>query len=202
MYVKVVKPIFDFLVALLVFIALLPVFVLTSLILGMVHQGNPFFIQRRPGKNEQLFSIYKFRTMTNERDPQGKLLPDHQRLTGFGKFVRSTSIDEIPQLLNVLKGDMSIVGPRPLLPSYIPLYSKTQRKRHNVKPGITGWAQVNGRNTISWEKKFEMDVEYVENCNFAMDSKILLKTIQKIIVRDDITMEGSATTEPFKGSKP
>lgn len=200
MYKTVVKPTLDCIVALGIFLILSPIFVITTVVLMVVQKGSPFFIQRRPGKNEQIFSIYKFRTMTNAKDQHGNLLPDEQRITGFGKFVRSTSIDEIPQLLNVIKGEMSIVGPRPLLPLYLPLYSNFQKRRHDVKPGITGWAQVNGRNNISWEKKFEMDVYYTEHINFLLDINILVKTIVKVIQRNDITAEGLQTTEAFKGN--
>ncbi|MAM29957.1 MAG: lipid carrier--UDP-N-acetylgalactosaminyltransferase [Flavobacteriaceae bacterium] len=201
MYKTLVKPIGDFVTALFIFVLLLPVFLITTIVLAVVNKGNPFFVQRRPGKNERIFSIYKFRTMSNATDAQGNLLPDAARLTTFGKLVRSSSIDEIPQLINVLIGDMSLVGPRPLLPQYLPLYTPEQRKRHLVKPGITGWAQVNGRNAISWEKKFEMDVYYVERLNFALDLKILLHTFLKVVGRKDINTEGTVTTEPFKGTE-
>ncbi|HIB46728.1 MAG TPA: sugar transferase [Flavobacteriaceae bacterium] len=201
MYKTLVKPIGDFVTALFIFVLLLPVFLITTIVLAVVNKGNPFFVQRRPGKNERIFSIYKFRTMSNSTDAQGNLLPDAARLTTFGKLVRSSSIDEIPQLINVLIGDMSLVGPRPLLPQYLPLYTPEQRKRHLVKPGITGWAQVNGRNAISWEKKFEMDVYYVERLNFALDLKILLHTFLKVVGRKDINTEGTVTTEPFKGTE-
>ena len=201
MYKTLVKPIGDFVTALFIFVLLLPVFLITTIVLAVVNKGNPFFVQRRPGKNERIFSIYKFRTMSNSTDAQGNLLPDAARLTTFGKLVRSSSIDEIPQLINVLIGDMSLIGPRPLLPQYLPLYTPEQRKRHLVKPGITGWAQVNGRNAISWEKKFEMDVYYVERLNFALDLKILLHTFLKVVGRKDINTEGTVTTEPFKGTE-
>ena len=201
MYKTLVKPIGDFVTALFIFVLLLPVFLITTIVLAVVNKGNPFFVQRRPGKNERIFSIYKFRTMSNAADAQGNLFPDAARLTAFGKLVRSSSIDEIPQLINVLIGDMSLVGPRPLLPQYLPLYTPEQRKRHLVKPGITGWAQVNGRNAISWEKKFEMDVYYVERLNFALDLKILLHTFLKVVGRKDINTEGTVTTEPFKGTE-
>ncbi len=201
MYKTLVKPIGDFVTALFIFVLLSPVFLITTIVLAVVNKGNPFFVQRRPGKNERIFSIYKFRTMSNATDAQGNLLPDAARLTAFGKLVRSSSIDEIPQLINVLIGDMSLVGPRPLLPQYLPLYTPEQRKRHLVKPGITGWAQVNGRNAISWEKKFEMDVYYVERLNFALDLKILLHTFLKVVGRKDINTEGTVTTEPFKGTQ-
>lgn len=164
-------------------------------------KGSPFFLQKRPGKDERIFKIIKFRTMNDFKDAEGKLLPDGERLTSLGKFIRSTSLDEIPQLLNVIKGDMSIIGPRPLLPEYLSLYDTIQKKRHHVKPGITGWAQVNGRNAISWEEKFKLDVYYVQNVTFALDVKILLKTVKKVFIREGINTENSVTTEAFKGSK-
>lgn len=201
MYKNFIKPFLDIVTAAFAFLLLLPVFIMTMLVLAIVNKGNPFFVQRRPGKGERIFSIYKFRTMSNAKDKEGKLLPDAVRLTPFGKLVRATSIDEIPQLLNVILGQMSIVGPRPLLPQYLPLYTEKQRRRHEVKPGITGWAQVNGRNAISWEKKFEMDVFYVERINFALDMKILVQTFLKVVARKDINTEGTATTEPFKGTQ-
>lgn len=201
MYKKVVKPLLDFGVATVVFVALCPLFLFITLVLAVALKGNPFFTQQRPGKNERIFSIIKFRTMSNEKDTDGNLLPDHKRLSGFGKFVRSTSLDEIPQLLNVITGAMSIVGPRPLLPEYLPLYSEQQKKRHLVKPGITGWAQVNGRNAVSWQKKFELDVYYVERISFVLDFKIVMKTVQKVVGRSDINSDTSGTVEPFRGNK-
>ena len=168
--------------------------------LWIATKGSPFFLQRRPGKNERLFHIIKFKTMSDEKDASGKLLPDADRLTALGRWVRSTSMDEIPQLLNVIKGDMSLVGPRPLLPEYLPLYNEQQRKRHWVRPGITGYAQVHGRNAISWEQKFEHDVYYVEHQCFSLDMKILWKTVFKVFLRKDINTENTATTLPFKGT--
>ena len=159
-----------------------------------------FFIQERPGKGGKLFKVIKFKTMTNERDADGNLLPDEQRLTKVGRFVRSTSLDELPQLINVLKGDMALIGPRPLLPQYLSLYSKEQARRHEVRPGITGWAQCHGRNAISWSKKFELDVWYVDHCSFLLDLKIILLTIKKVLVREGISSETSATMEPFTGN--
>ncbi|WP_432411011.1 sugar transferase [Rasiella sp. SM2506] len=200
MYKKFIKPFLDFVVAIIVFMLLLPLFFVTMVVLFIALKGNPFFTQRRPGKDERIFYIIKFRTMSNTKDQAGNLLPDHQRLSGFGKFVRSTSLDEIPQLLNVIKGDMSMVGPRPLLPAYLPLYSTKQKERHLVKPGITGWAQVNGRNAVSWQKKFELDIFYVERISFALDFKILLKTVQKVIIRSDVNSDTSVTVQPFKGN--
>ena len=160
---------------------------------------NLFFYQLRPGKGERIFKIIKFKTMNDRRDANGELLPDAERLTKIGAFVRKTSLDEIPQLLNVLKGDMSVIGPRPLLPQYLPLYNETQKRRHEVKPGITGWAQVNGRNAISWERKFELDVWYVDHLSFVLDLKILLLTVKKVFIREGISQEGQATMEAFRG---
>lgn len=161
--------------------------------------AGAFFFQERPGKKGKIFKVVKFKTMTDERDADGKLLPDAQRLTKVGRLVRSTSIDELPQLWNVFKGDMSLIGPRPLMVKYLPLYSPIQARRHEVRPGITGWAQINGRNNITWTKKFEMDVWYVDNLSFLLDCKIVLTTVKKVIVRSDISKEGEATTDPFNG---
>ena len=163
-------------------------------------QGNPFFIQERPGKNEKIFKLIKFRTMTNAKDGIGNLLPDNQRLTSYGKFLRSTSIDELPEIINILKGDMSIIGPRPLLVKYLPLYNAYQKHRHDVRPGLTGYAQIHGRNRLSWEEKFELDIQYVQNITFLGDIDILLKTISKVLKRDGISSETSATMEEFKGN--
>lgn len=201
MYSNLIKPFLDFFSALLLFSIVIPIFLLITLLLAMHHKGNPFFIQRRPGKNERIFSIVKFKTMNDKRNLAGEMLPDSERLSGLGKFIRSTSLDELPQLVNVLKGDMSFVGPRPLLPEYLPLYSAKQKQRHKVKPGITGWAQVNGRNAISWEEKFELDIFYVQNRTFVLDLKILWKTVQKVFLRSDINTEGVATTKRFTGTK-
>jgi len=200
MYLKFVKPFFDLIFGLIGFVILLPVFLFCLVLLLVANRGNPFFFQKRPGKNEKIFTIIKFKTMNDRCDDQGKLLPDAQRLTAIGKFIRSTSLDEIPQLLNVIKGDMSFIGPRPLLPEYLPLYNEFQRKRHQVKPGITGWAQINGRNAISWKEKFEFDNFYVQNVTFALDLKIILKTIGKVFMRSDINTENQATTQRFKGN--
>lgn len=201
MYKNVIKPVLDFSIAIIIFFIMLPVFCLITLLLFIVNNGHPFFIQQRPGKNEKLFSIIKFRTMSNKKDVEGNLLPDNQRLTNVGKFIRSTSLDELPQLLNVMKGEMSLVGPRPLLPEYLPLYNDFQRQRHLVKPGITGYAQVNGRNDISWEKKFELDNYYVKKISFALDCSILIKTIMNVLTRKNINKIDTATTERFKGTK-
>lgn len=200
MYRNFIKPILDFTLALLGFILLLPVFLTVTVVLFIANQGEPFFFQTRPGRNGKLFRIIKFKTMNDRKDASGSLLPDADRLTPFGAFVRKTSLDEIPQLLNVIKGDMSLIGPRPLLPSYLPLYDDFQRRRNEVKPGITGWAQVNGRNAISWERKFELDVWYVGHMSFLLDLKILLLTVKKVFVREGITQEGHVTSEEFKGN--
>ncbi|PTX42634.1 lipopolysaccharide/colanic/teichoic acid biosynthesis glycosyltransferase [Christiangramia gaetbulicola] len=200
MYKSIIKPLLDFLVALIGLIFLSPLLIIFTILLSMVNGGKPFFFQKRPGKRGRSFQIVKFRTMTDERDEDGNLLPDASRLTSVGQFVRKTSIDEIPQLINVVKGDMSIVGPRPLLPEYLELYSERQKKRHEVKPGITGWAQVNGRNAISWTQKFEYDVWYVENLSFSLDLKILFKTIKKVLISEGINTQNMATTEPFNGN--
>ena len=187
----------------LVFCVLAVIWLFLLLIALWLHFANKgagaFFTQERPGKNGRIFRVIKFKTMTDERDAEGNLLPDADRLTKVGHFVRSTSIDELPQLINVLKGDMALIGPRPLLPKYLPLYSKEQARRHDVRPGITGWAQVNGRNAISWTKKFELDVWYVDHCSFGLDLKIVLMTIKKVFVREGISKEGQATTLPFNG---
>lgn len=200
MYKTLTKPLLDHLCAAFALLLLSPIFLLVTLALANANNGKPFFIQARPGKKGQIFSIIKFKTMNDNKDAQGNLLPDAERLTPVGKFVRKTSLDELPQLLNVLKGDMSFVGPRPLLPEYLPLYNEQQRKRHKVKPGITGWAQVNGRNAISWEQKFALDVWYVERQSFLLDLKILLLTVKKVFVSEGINTAGQATTERFKGN--
>lgn len=200
-YSKYIKPSGDFVVALVGFVILSPVFLMVLGLLWWVNQGKPFFAQIRPGLKGQLFTIQKFKTMNDRRDGQGNLLPDAERLTQVGAFVRKTSLDEIPQLLNVLKGDMSLIGPRPLLPEYLPLYNEFQQRRHEVKPGITGWAQVNGRNAISWDEKFELDVWYVENQSFFLDLKILILTVLKVFKREGIAQEGQATMTKFAGSK-
>ena len=199
MYTKVVKPIADFFAALLGLILLSPLFILITILLFIANNGKPFFFQLRPGKNGVIFKIVKFRTMNDKKDAKGQLLPDGQRLTAVGGFVRKTSLDEIPQLINVLKCDMSLVGPRPLLTNYLHLYTDFQNRRHKVKPGITGWAQVNGRNAISWDKKFEYDVWYVEHISFILDLKILFTTMLKVLKRDGINAANSATIEPFNG---
>ncbi|MCM4157100.1 sugar transferase [Gramella sp. AN32] len=200
MYQTLIKPFFDFLAALMGILILSPFFLIFMILLAIVNHGKPFFYQKRPGLHGKIFKIIKFRTMNDARDEKGNLLPDSKRLTLVGKIVRKTSIDEIPQLLNVLKGDMSLVGPRPLLPQYLKIYSREQAKRHKVKPGITGYAQVNGRNAISWIKKFELDVWYVEHISFLLDLEILFKTIKKVIISEGINSGNMATTEPFNGN--
>lgn len=200
MYKFFFKRVLDFTASLLGLIILSPIFLLVTVALLVANQGKPFFFQKRPGKDGKIFSIIKFKTMNDKKDPSGNLLPDAARLTKIGAFVRKTSLDEIPQLINVLKGEMSLIGPRPLLPSYLALYNDTQRRRNEVKPGITGWAQVNGRNAISWEKKFEYDVWYVDHLNLGLDLKILLMTIKKVFISEGITQDGHVTSEEFKGN--
>ncbi|MBF4486005.1 MULTISPECIES: sugar transferase [unclassified Flavobacterium] len=200
MYNVYLKRVIDFMCASLGLLFLSPLLILVTICLFIVNHGKPFFIQRRPGKNGKIFKIVKFKTMTDKKDVNGKLLSDADRLTKFGSFVRKTSLDEIPQLINVLIGDMSLIGPRPLLPEYLRLYDDFQKRRHNVKPGITGWAQVNGRNAISWNQKFEYDVWYVDNISFILDLKIFIKTISKVIIREGISSDNSVTTEAFKGN--
>lgn len=190
----------DFSIALIGLIIFSPIFILVTIGLCVANQGKPFFFQLRPGKNGQLFKIIKFKTMNDRKDSVGNLLSDAERLTKIGAFIRKTSLDEIPQLLNVLKGDMSLIGPRPLLPEYLPLYNEFQKRRHEVKPGITGWAQVNGRNGISWQQKFEYDVWYVDNLSFLLDLKIVFLTIKKVFKREGITAENSVSAEVFKGN--
>ena len=199
-YTGFFKRVIDFLVALIIFSVLSPVFIIVVVLLAVANSGKPFFFQRRPGKNEKIFKVIKFKTMNDRKDKNGELLPDAQRLTSIGAFIRKTSLDELPQLLNVIKGDMSLIGPRPLLLEYLPLYNETQKKRHDVLPGITGWAQVNGRNAISWDRKFEYDVWYVNNISFALDFKIFFLTIRNIVKSEGISSETSATMEKFTGN--
>lgn len=199
MYEKFIKPVADISIAVLALIGLSPLFIVITLLLTESHKGNPFFIQERPGKKGKIFKIIKFKTMNSKMDSDGIMLPDYHRLTLFGKFVRKTSLDELPQLINVIRGEMSLIGPRPLLPEYLPLYSKEQMKRHNVKPGITGWAQVNGRNSLSWEEKFKFDIEYVENLSLRLDAKIVLITMRKVIARHGVNANNYITMEAFKG---
>lgn len=201
LYIYLVKRPISFLGALMALIILLPLFLAMIILLHFANKGaGVFFTQERPGKHGEIFKIIKFKTMTDECDKDGNLLSDEKRLTKTGKFVRSTSIDELPQLINVLRGDMSLIGPRPLLPQYLSLYSKEQARRHDVRPGITGWAQVNGRNAISWKEKFELDVWYVDHCSLKLDLKIIFITIKKVFVREGINSGASVTMEPFTGN--
>src|SRR5690554_3691461 len=195
------KRLIDFILSLIGFIVISPIFIIVWVWLTIANKGaGALFFQERPGKDEKIFMVIKFKTMTDERDASGKLLPDAERLTKAGRFVRSTSLDEIPQLINVIKGDMSLIGPRPLLVQYLPLYNEYQKRRHEVRPGITGWAQVNGRNAISWDQKFEYDIWYVDNISFSLDIKVLFRTIQKVFKREGINSDTSSTMEPFKGN--
>lgn len=198
MYKRHIKRGLDFVLSLILLVVLAPIILLVALLLKCV-LGAVLFRQERPGLNERIFTLYKFKTMSDERDENGNLLPDEFRLKPFGKVIRSLSLDELPQLFNVLKGDMSLIGPRPLLVKYLPLYNETQKHRHDVRPGITGWAQVNGRNDISWEKKFELDLFYVENCSFALDAKIALMTMVRVFQRSGISQSGKATSDEFNG---
>ncbi len=200
MYRRFIKPLCDRVAALFLLLLLSPIILGTMLLLAIANRGSIFFTQPRPGKHEKIFQVIKFKTMNDRKDSDGNLLPDAERLTPIGKFVRSTSIDELPQLINVLKGDMSFIGPRPLLVQYLPLYNETQRRRHLVTPGISGWAQVNGRNAISWARKFELDVWYVDNLSFLLDCKIVWMTIYNILRRKDISQQGQATMEVFNGN--
>lgn len=200
MYAHCLKRVLDFTIALLAIICLSPLLIVVAIWLHVANKGaGAFFMQERPGKDEKIFKVIKFKSMTDERDANGKLLPDKQRLTAVGKLIRKTSIDELPQLFNVLKGDMALIGPRPLLVEYLPLYSPEQHRRHEVRPGITGWAQVNGRNAITHTKKFEYDVWYVDHLRFGLDIKIIFMTIHNVLHRKDISHEGQATTELFNG---
>lgn len=200
MYKCFFKRLIDFIFVFCVLAVIWPILLIITIWLHFVNKGaGAFFTQERPGKGGKIFKVIKFKTMTDERDAAGNLLPDADRLTNVGRFVRSTSIDELPQLINVLKGDMALIGPRPLLVQYLPLYSREQARRHNVRPGITGWAQCNGRNAISWTKKFELDVWYVDHCSFLLDIKIIFITLKKVFVREGISQEGQATMEMFNG---
>lgn len=199
-YARYIKRMLDFILSLMAVIVLSPVFLLFTIIGAIQMNGNPFFLQERPGKDEKIFKLIKFRTMTNKKDECGNLLPDEQRLTAYGRFLRSTSIDELLEIFNILKGDMSIIGPRPLLVKYLPLYNDYQKHRHDVRPGLTGYAQVHGRNTVSWEEKFHMDVKYVQHITFIGDVRIFIETVFKVLKRDGVSSETSATMEEFKGS--
>ena len=201
MYKHFFKRFFDFWIALMALVCISPVLVVVTIWLHFANKGaGAYFFQERPGLHGKIFRVIKFKTMTDERDADGNLLPDEARLTKVGKFVRSTSIDELPQLINVLKGDMALIGPRPLLVQYLPLYSPEQARRHEVRPGISGWAQCHGRNTISWQEKFRLDVWYVDHCTFINDMKVIFSTIKKVIARDGISQAGQATIESFNGN--
>lgn len=201
MYAKCFKRILDFVLSLMALLILWPVLLILAIIGAIAMGGNPFFIQQRPGKNEKIFRLIKFRTMSNAKDKEGNLLPDAERLNGYGKFLRKTSLDELPELLNILVGKMSIVGPRPLLVGYLPRYNEEQKHRHDVRPGLTGYAQVRGRNTISWEERFKMDVEYVRNITFVGDVRILFQTVIAVLKREGISSATSATMEEFVGTE-
>ncbi len=200
LYKYFIKRIFDFIVASIGLVILSPIFLTITIVLYFANNGKPFFFQSRPGLNGKLFNIIKFKTMNDKKDSNGNLLPDAERLTATGAFIRKISLDELPQLINVLKGDMSLIGPRPLLPQYLSLYNERQKRRHEVRPGITGWAQVNGRNAISWKKKIELDVWYVDHLNFMTDLKVFLMTFKKVFKSEGISQEGQATTEAFNGN--
>jgi lipopolysaccharide/colanic/teichoic acid biosynthesis glycosyltransferase len=200
MYKLFFKRFIDILIAMIVLIIFAPILIILTVLLFFLNDYKVFFTQERPGLGGKIFKVIKFKTMNDKKDETGKLMPDYIRLTSVGKFVRSTSLDELPQLANVLKGDMSLIGPRPLLVKYLPLYSNKQQRRHEMRPGITGWAQVNGRNAISWSQKFQYDVWYIENVSFSLDMKILWLTLKKVIVREGISSDSSITMEPFKGN--
>lgn len=200
MYANIIKRVIDFCCSLLLLIVVTPIFIIVSIFIFFSGTRDVFFYQNRPGKNGTIFKVLKFKTMNDKKDSDGKLLPDAKRLTAVGRIIRSLSLDELPQLINVLKGDMSLIGPRPLLPKYLPLYNQQQKRRHEVRPGITGWAQVNGRNAISWQQKFEYDVWYVDHVSFWLDLKIIFLTIKKVLVREGISAEDSATMKPFTGN--
>ena len=200
MYKFFLKRVIDFLIALIALILLSPVFIVVTILLYFANEGKPFFVQARPGLNEKIFNIIKFKTMNDKKDSQGNYMPDSERLTLIGSFIRQTSLDELPQLINVLKGDMSLIGPRPLLPQYLSLYDESQRQRHNIRPGITGWAQVNGRNAISWTMKFELDIWYINNVSLATDCKVMFLTLKKVIKKEGVNQAQQATVEVFKGN--
>ena len=199
MYTRFFKRVLDFFLASIGLVLITPIFLAVMLLLLFSNKGTPFFVQARPGKNARIFNLIKFKTMNDKKDAVGKLLPDVDRITKIGSFIRSTSLDELPQLINVIKGDMALIGPRPLLIKYLPLYSIEQARRHEVRPGISGWAQVNGRNSIPWETKFELDVFYVENLTFRLDIVILFKTLKKVFIREGISSATSITMEDFRG---
>jgi undecaprenyl phosphate N,N'-diacetylbacillosamine 1-phosphate transferase len=199
MYLKIIKPLFDFIFALIGLLILSPLFAVITLILSFTNNGKPFYFDRRPGLNEKIFLVIKFKTMNDKKDKNGVLLPDMERTTKIGKWIRKSSLDEIPQLLNVLIGQMSLIGPRPLWPSYLEFYSEEQKRRHAIKPGITGWAQINGRNSISWKQKFEYDVYYVDRVSFLFDLKIFFLTIKKVLFPEGINASEEITMEAFNG---
>ena len=201
MYKLFIKRVIDFFGALFGIVIFFPLFFFVFIVLLFSNKGKPFFFQPRPGKNECIFKVIKFKTMNDKKDKDGNFLPFHERVTPLGSFLRKFSLDELPQLINVLIGDMSLIGPRPLLVSYLPLYNDEQKKRHNVRPGVTGWAQVNGRNAISWEKKFSLDVWYVNNMSFLLDIKIIFLTIKKVLIREGVNNQESVNMTPFLGSK-
>lgn len=201
MYAKYIKRPLDFCLSLCALIVLSPILLVLTVLGALMMKGNPFFTQLRPGKDEKIFKLIKFRTMTCEKDKDGNLLPDEKRLTRYGKFLRSTSLDELPELFNILKGDMAVVGPRPLLTEYLTLYNDAQHRRHEVRPGLSGLAQVNGRNAVTWEQKFEYDVKYVDDITFFGDMKIIIVTVLKVLKRDGITEENNVTVEKFTGSE-
>ena len=198
-YARYIKRIMDVILSVVALVILSPIILIFTIIGTIQMRGNPFFVQERPGKDGKIFKLVKFRTMTNKKDKQGSLLPDEQRLTAYGKFLRSTSMDELLELYNIAKGDMSIVGPRPLLTKYLPLYNDYQKHRHDVRPGLTGYAQVHGRNAITWEEKFKLDVYYVDHVSFLLDVKIIFRTIKKVFIREGIHGSGTETMEPFRG---
>ena len=200
LYRNFFKRVIDFIVALCALLVALPFIIIIAVILLIANDGKPFFFQPRPGKNERIFKVIKFKTMNDRKDADGVLLPDNERLTAVGSFIRKTSLDELPQLINVLKGDMSLIGPRPLLVAYLPLYNEEQKRRHLVRPGITGWAQVNGRNAISWQEKFKYDVWYVDNLSFMLDLRIIWITLRKVFKGSDINASDTVTMEAFKGN--
>jgi lipopolysaccharide/colanic/teichoic acid biosynthesis glycosyltransferase len=200
MYKNLIKPIFDFFFSLTSILILSPIFLGVFIVLLITNNGKPFFFQQRPGKNERIFKVIKFKTMTDKKDSFGNLLPDNERITKAGAFIRKTSLDEIPQLINVLKGDMSIVGPRPLLVRYLDLYSDFQKRRHEVKPGITGWAQINGRNSLSWDEKFNLDIYYVDNLSLLLDLKIIFRSFNKVFKSEGINQTDKRPMQPFKGN--
>lgn len=200
LYRNYFKRFLDLIVSLVAFSLLLPLFIVVTALLYIANQGKPFFVQQRPGKNGRIFRLVKFKTMNDKKDAAGNLLSDAERLTAVGKFIRKTSLDEIPQLINVIKGEMSLIGPRPLLVEYLPLYNSTQKRRHDVRPGITGWAQVNGRNAIGWKEKFELDVWYVDNMSFLLDCKIIIFTLMKVVKSEGVSQQGHVTMTKFEGN--